>query len=50
MGSSEKRGSGLGLAIVKTIAGAHGGAVEAESAPGEGTRMRLRLPLTVDGS
>ena len=45
MGSSEERGSGLGLAIVETIAKAHRGSVEAESNLGEGTRMRLRLPL-----
>lgn len=45
--SPEERGSGLGLAIAKTIAGAHDGSVVAESHPGEGTRMALRLPLIV---
>jgi PAS domain S-box-containing protein len=44
-GSSRERGSGLGLAIAKTIAEAHEGSVEAQSRPGEGTRMSLRLPL-----
>jgi two-component system, OmpR family, sensor histidine kinase VicK len=43
--SSRERGSGLGLAIAKTIAEAHEGSVEAQSRPGEGTRMSLRLPL-----
>jgi two-component system sensor histidine kinase MprB len=37
-------GSGLGLAIVKQVAEQHGGSVWAESAPGGGTCMRLRLP------
>jgi two-component system, OmpR family, sensor histidine kinase MprB len=34
-------GSGLGLAVVREIARGHGGTVEAESAPGGGTVMRL---------
>jgi two-component system, OmpR family, sensor histidine kinase MprB len=37
-------GSGLGLAIVRQVASQLGGSVTAESAPGGGTRMRLRLP------
>jgi two-component system sensor histidine kinase MprB len=37
-------GSGLGLAIVRQVAEAHGGSVTAETAPGGGTVMRLRLP------
>jgi two-component system, OmpR family, sensor histidine kinase VicK len=41
----EESGSGLGLAIAKTTAEAHGGSVEAESYPGEGTRVSLHLPL-----
>src|SRR5918999_1183718 len=39
------RGSGLGLAIVKAIAEAHGGRVDLESAPGEGARFTIILPL-----
>ena len=39
------RGTGLGLAIVDHIVRAHGGQVLVESAPGEGTTMRVRLPL-----
>jgi two-component system, OmpR family, sensor histidine kinase MprB len=37
-------GSGLGLAIVRQVAESHGGTVQAESAPGGGTLIRLRLP------
>jgi PAS domain S-box-containing protein len=38
-------GNGLGLSIAQTVAEAHGGRIEAESQPGEGTRMTLILPL-----
>ena len=46
--SREVGGTGLGLSIVKHIAKAHGGSVEAESAFGKGTTIRLRLPLSRD--
>lgn len=39
-------GSGIGLAVVKELVTAHGGTVTADSEPGGGTRMALRLPRT----
>jgi len=42
--TTKAEGTGLGLAIVRQAAEAHGGAVEVESAPGQGTTFRIRLP------
>jgi signal transduction histidine kinase len=36
--------SGLGLAIVKALVEAHGGSIEAQSEPGQGTTMKIHLP------
>ena len=38
-------GTGLGLALVKAAAEGHGGVVDVISAPGQGARFCLRLPL-----
>jgi signal transduction histidine kinase len=38
-------GTGLGLAIVFRIVREHGGDISVRSAPGEGTRIDVRLPL-----
>lgn len=38
-------GAGLGLSVVRRIVIAHGGDIEVESAPGEGTTFRVELPL-----
>ncbi len=38
-------GSGLGLAIARDIVAAHGGTIEAKSAPGTGTTIRFWLPV-----
>jgi two-component system, OmpR family, phosphate regulon sensor histidine kinase PhoR len=43
--SRELGGTGLGLSIVKHIAQMHGGTVEAESTFGQGTSIRVTLPL-----
>jgi signal transduction histidine kinase len=39
-------GTGLGLAIVRHLVEAHGGRVSAESMPGAGTTVEIRLPDT----
>jgi signal transduction histidine kinase len=43
--STRSDGTGLGLAIAGRIAAAHGGAIEMESSPGQGTVVRVRIPL-----
>ena len=42
--SRSERGLGLGLSLVKAIVEAHGGRVEARSAPGQGSVFTVRLP------
>ena len=39
-----KRGLGLGLSLARKFVELHGGRIEAQSAPGRGTRMTVRLP------
>lgn len=44
-GGGATSGAGLGLAIVKHLVEAHGGSVALDSAPAQGTAVRVRLPL-----
>ena len=43
-------GLGLGLYVAREIVAAHGGRIEAKSAPGEGTTFVVDLPLSSDGA
>ncbi len=43
--TTKQRGSGVGLATVQKIVATHGGGVELDSQPGEGSTFRLRFPL-----
>ena len=43
--SADSGGSGLGLAIARSLVEAHRGTIEAESPPGGGATIRLRLPV-----
>lgn len=44
-GAALGKGTGMGLAIVRAILLAHGGSIEAVSAPGQGTSFRFWVPL-----
>jgi len=41
-------GTGLGLGIALDIVRRHGGSIEAESSPGDGTCFLVRLPIDID--
>lgn len=43
--SKDSGGTGLGLAIAKSLVRAHGGEISARSVSGEGTTIRVTLPL-----
>jgi two-component system sensor histidine kinase KdpD len=44
-GAGKGKGTGMGLAITRAILAAHGGGIEAESAPGHGACFRFWVPL-----
>ena len=46
--SKDSRGTGLGLAIARSLVRAHGGEISASSVPGQGTAIRVRLPIRPD--
>jgi len=43
--SAKRIGSGLGLSIVKHTVDLHGGRINVDSRPGEGTEFRITLPV-----
>ena len=45
---SGERGSGLGLSLVQSLTQLHGGKMDIRSAKGDGTRVKIILPLQVD--
>jgi signal transduction histidine kinase len=48
--TTKPQGSGLGLPIVRKIVDAHDGRIDLSSAPGQGTRFRVTLPVTTGSS
>ena len=44
-GAPRRGGAGLGLSLVKRIVELHGGVIEIQSAPGEGTAVTCVLPF-----
>lgn len=45
--TTKAKGTGIGLSIVQRIVYEHGGIIEVESTPGEGTTFIIRLPMQV---
>jgi signal transduction histidine kinase len=48
--TTKKQGTGLGLAICEKLVRDHGGRIEVQSRPGQGTTFHLELPLTLSPS
>ena len=47
--TNNSQGSGLGLFLVKHVVDAHGGRIELKSAPEQGARFIIRLPMAGEG-
>jgi two-component system, NtrC family, sensor kinase len=45
--TTKEKGTGLGLSVVYGIVERHGGTIEVESHPGQGTRVAIRIPPVV---
>jgi len=43
--TTKPEGTGLGMAITRSVIDLHGGALEVQSTPGQGTRVHVRLPV-----
>ena len=43
--TTKKKGTGLGLSLVSRIVESHGGRIEVNSSPGEGSQFTVRLPF-----
>jgi two-component system cell cycle sensor histidine kinase PleC len=48
--SKTTQGSGLGLALTKSLVEMHGGSLDMQSAPGEGTMVSFSLPVRQSGA
>ena len=46
--TTKSKGTGLGLSLCYSIITGHGGTIEIDSAPGQGTQVRIFLPLPKD--
>lgn len=45
---TDERGSGLGLSLVQSLASLHGGQMDVDSQPGEGTTVMVTLPVLIE--
>nr|WP_052295044.1 ATP-binding protein [Oscillochloris trichoides] len=50
LGGSTTPGTGLGLSVSYGIVQSHGGTLEVESSPGQGTTMIMHLPITANAT